>query len=149
MKYWEDMLSKWGFRDGDAVPAGAELYRKAYILTVNALAERLESRVRAVAFDRGGMHNWALLYFTDVDAVRSYTAEQLATGEGIPEEPPMPAKEPDGAMDEAVYEAAQLDVDSYLDVVVTLDQEGLLRAITEKKEGMDNGRPMLPADGVS
>ena len=37
MNYWSEMQSKWGFGDGDAVPAGIEHYRTAYILAVSAL----------------------------------------------------------------------------------------------------------------
>jgi hypothetical protein len=60
MKYWIEMESKFGFNDGDSMPSGVEVYREVYLKAVNALAKKHGSKVRAVPFDRPGMHNWCL-----------------------------------------------------------------------------------------
>ena len=63
MKYLDDMLSKWGFGDGEAIPDGVECYREVYLKAINAMAERLGTKQRAVPFDRSGMHNWCMIAF--------------------------------------------------------------------------------------
>lgn len=103
MRYWEDMRSKGGFADGEAVPDGAELYRAVYVRTVNRLAEQRGSDVRAVPYDRPGMHNWCLIVFRD--------ARNL-DGESVPA---------DLGLEAAIDQAHTLDVDDYLRVSVTVD----------------------------
>lgn len=67
MKYFEEMLTKYGFGDGDAMPSEARTYREAYINVINAFAEKKGSAYRAVSYDRSGMHNSCLILFEKVD----------------------------------------------------------------------------------
>lgn len=98
MKYWEDMQSKYGFSDGEAVPEGAEVYREVYIAAVNAMAEKLGCAQRAVPYDRPGVHNWCLILF------------EPANGEGL--------KNPDAKMQEAIELCQVGDWDSFVRVTV-------------------------------
>lgn len=103
MRYWDDMLSKSGFSDGEAVPDGIATYRTVYLRVVNRLAEQWGSAVRAIAYDRPGMHNWCLIVFRDA---HNLDGEEVAA---------------DLALDSAIDQAHTLDVDDYLRVRVTVD----------------------------
>ena len=71
------MRTKYGFNGGGAVPDGAEIYRAVYIRAINKLAEQLGSRVRAVAYDRAGVHNWCLILFHGVNDSAGRTPDEL------------------------------------------------------------------------
>jgi len=120
MRYWDDMRTKYGFNDGGAVPDGVEVYRAVYIQAVNQLAEQLNSSVRAVAYDRAGVHNWCLILFYDVNDLAGRTPDELAEpldvsgGEVL---------DPDAAMDEAIGQAYLLDLDSFVQVSVDLSDD--------------------------
>lgn len=118
MRYWQEMRSKGGFSDGEAVPDGAEVYREVYLRAVNLLAKQLGSRVRAVAYDRPGVHNWCLVLFRD--------AGNLA-GEEVGE---------DDAMHEALERAATLPLDDYVCVTVKVSAafDAYLAALTAMPE---------------
>ena len=103
MRYWDDMRSKSGFSDGEAIPECIETYRTVYLRVVNRLAEQRGSAARAIPHDRPGMHNWCLIVFRD--------ARNL-DGESVPA---------DLALDSAIDQAHTLDVDDYLRVSVTVD----------------------------
>ena len=101
MRFWDDMLDKYGFADGEAVPDGAEVYRAVYIRAVNVLAEQLGSGVRAVAYDRPGVHNGCLILFhrfSDLEA-------QGICVYALHVETDAAEVEPDEAMDEAIRQA--------------------------------------------
>jgi hypothetical protein len=114
------MRTKYGFNDGGAVPDGAEVYRAVYIRAVNQLAEQLNSNVRAVAYDRAGVHNWCLILFYDVKDLSGRTPDELtepvdvSAGEVL---------DPDAAMDEAIRQAYLLDLDSFVQVSVDLSDD--------------------------
>ena len=121
MKYWGDMTSKWGFSDGATIPEGAENYRAAYSLAVNALAIQLRSSIRVRGFDRPGLHNWCLICFVPVDSVSNYSAEELT--EGISTGPPGDEEsEPDEAMLTAIAQAQSLDLDKFVTCHVSLSR---------------------------
>lgn len=61
MQYFSDMLSKYGFSDGNAVPCGMKHFRDIYIEALNRLLPELGSNIRVVPFDRGGLHNWCMI----------------------------------------------------------------------------------------
>ena len=134
MRYWDDMRTKYGFNDGGAVPDGAEVYRAVYIRAVNKLAEQLNSSVRAVAYDRAGVHNWCLILFYDVKDLAGRTPDELTEpldvsgGEVL---------DPDAAMDEAIGQAYLLDLDSFVQVSVNLsdDFEDFVTALYPVNEG--------------
>ena len=71
MRYWDEMRSKYGFGDGGAVPPDAETAREIYVRTLNALAEARGRKVRALAYDRPGAHNWCLIVFHLLDDLSS------------------------------------------------------------------------------
>lgn len=119
MRFWDDMQHKYGFSDGEAVPDGAEVYRAVYIRAVNALAEQLGGTVRAVAYDRPGVHNWCLILLhraNDLEAngIRLFTLHVEFDAEVV---------EPDEAMDEAIRQACLMDLDSFVDVQVNVSDD--------------------------
>lgn len=64
MKYLDDMLDKYGFSDGEAVPDDALARRTVYIAAINAVAQRMGVEQRAEPYNRPGCHNWCLIAFT-------------------------------------------------------------------------------------
>lgn len=57
MKYWDEMVTKYGFNDGEATPLEAEDSREIYIYVVNLLAKEMGLSERVEAYNRGGLHN--------------------------------------------------------------------------------------------
>lgn len=119
MKFWEDMQSKWGFNDGNAIPEGVEDYRTVYIRAVNRLAEQLNSQVRAVAYNRPGLHNYCLVIFYKVTDLQDISVEQYAKHVDIH----APVVEPDEAMREAIWQAYEAQLDNFLQITVEIDPE--------------------------
>lgn len=130
MRFWEEMQSKWGFHDGEAIPEGVEAYRTVYIRAVNRLAEQLDSQVRAVAYNRCGLHNFCLVLFHNVADLADVPVEQYTEHVNIPAE----VVEPDEAMREAIWQAEMWHLDELLDVTVTIDP-GLDDFLDELKPG--------------
>ncbi|MBL8166193.1 MAG: hypothetical protein JNJ61_29690 [Anaerolineae bacterium] len=133
MRFWEDMQSKWGFSDGDAVPDGVEVYREIYIRAVNQLAEQLNSSVRVVAYDRVGVHNWCLIVMHPLSDLRARGIETFTTHTDIDAE----TAEADEAMEDAIRQAYELDLDSFAEVTVTLsdDFDSFVTELRPIKEG--------------
>jgi hypothetical protein len=52
-----NMVSKYGFMDGEDVPSFAEKARRDLLLAINGNAETLGSKHRCMAYDRLGLHN--------------------------------------------------------------------------------------------
>ncbi len=102
MRFWDEMQAKSGFSDGESVPEGADVYREVYIRAINRLAEQRGSTVRAVAYDRPGMHNWCLVTF-----------RVAGTPDGT-------EVLPDDQMDTAIEQALDLDLDGFVPVVVAI-----------------------------
>ncbi|MEZ4666545.1 MAG: hypothetical protein R3E39_01275 [Anaerolineae bacterium] len=117
MRYWDDMRSKYGFNDGGAVPDGAEVYRAVYIRAVNKLAEQLGSSVRAIAYDRAGVHNWCLILFYNVRDLTGLSPDELTTSLDLSAAEVLEADE---MMDEAIRQAYLLDLDSFVEISVDL-----------------------------
>lgn len=67
MRYWDDMQTKYGFSDGNAIPPDAEVCREIYVRTMNLLLEKHESKVRVMPYDRPGTHNPLLIVNVPVD----------------------------------------------------------------------------------
>ncbi len=127
MKYWDQMLSKYGFDDGDAVPDGADVYRRVYILAVNALAEKLGSQVRAAAFNRSGLHNPCLILFLVVGEASSFSPDALASGDVTVGTVHGFRGLPDLLFNEAVRAAHDLEVDYYVTAGASLSKANLKR----------------------
>jgi len=121
MKYWEDMCSKYGFGDGDAVPVEAALVRELYVRTVNLVAERNGSSTRAVCYDRPGCHNSVMIIFVDAVMFGTLTADQVEGKADLPEAAFHTQEPPDGAWNDAVAECADMCLDDYIDVEVKLN----------------------------
>lgn len=113
MHYFDDMQNKYGFQDGDAVPAQAEMTREVYVRAINALAERNGSQIRVVQVNRSGVHNWCFIDFIRVG--EEWTDENDVR--------------PDDEMIAAIDKAMTLGLDDYVNTVVTIDPsfEDLLR----------------------
>lgn len=133
MRFWEDMQSKWGFSDGDAVPDGVEVYRDIYIRAVNQLAGELGSSVRVVAYDRFGVHNWCLILMYKLADLHAHDVEDFTAPTDINAE----IAQTDEALEEAIRQAYELDLDSFAEVTVTLsdDFEGFVTQLRLIKEG--------------
>ena len=101
MKYWSDMRRKSGFDDGNAEPAGCDLYRYVYIQAVNTLAEQFGSNVRAVAHDSMGSHNRCMILLRWVGQ-----AEEV---------------EPDDGMKSAIVAALERGLDDFVVTRVSID----------------------------
>ena len=144
MKYFDDMLSKWGFSDGECEPEGVECYRAVYVQTLNTLLDITQSNVRVVAWNRPGVHNTCLIVHVTADWFATLNPKDVGTGYA---EIPVAAQAlgpRDDAYDDAIYLAYAMDVDDYVIVEPRIDADGLdqrlaaLRAAAtsyERKEG--------------
>lgn len=119
MRYWEEMRGKFGFGDGEQVPDGAAAYRAVYVATVNRLAEQLGSGLRAVAWDRPGLHNWCLIVFRRLEDLAGVDPARLAAGDA----PAGPVAAPDAALEEAIAQADAARVDEFVAVTVAIDPD--------------------------
>ncbi len=61
MKYYEAMTDKYGFDDGGNIPVDAWHCRDAYVAALNEIAERFNSKTRAVIYNRPGVHNSCMI----------------------------------------------------------------------------------------
>jgi hypothetical protein len=114
MRYWEDLNDKYAFSDGNSVPPDAYLCRTVYVQALNAVAARLKSNVRAVAFDRGGCHNPCLIVMVTVKQFKKIPAPDVTSGDfdldSIPDE-----KEPtDAAWEATVAECMEMNLDDFV-----------------------------------
>jgi hypothetical protein len=80
MRYWESFQTKWGFGEGETVPPDAWALRYVYVREINRLAAKLGSKVRLIAYDRGGHHNSLLIRRIDAEAVRKAQELDLCKG---------------------------------------------------------------------
>ncbi len=133
MRFWEDMQSKYGFSDGEAMPDGIEVYREVYIRAVNQLAEQLDSSVRVVAYNRAGVHNWCLILMHHLSDLQAQHIEDFTAHVNIAAE----TCEIDEGMEEAIRQANELELDSLVEVTVTVadDFELFIDALHPIKEG--------------
>lgn len=122
MHYWDQMQSKWGFADGDAVPRDAHAAREVYVAGVNRLAERFGSRWRVGAYDRPGLHNHCLVVTLPAGADLAGAIRTGACGGG------------DEALDKAVEVAHAMMLDDYIVVRAEVDTAALHSAL----DGLDD-----------
>lgn len=136
MNYWDNFASPCGFSHGEAIPADAEEVRIAYVTALNTLAEYHGSAYRVVAWNAWGSHNFYRVLvarkadldaqhldpqcYTDGHAVADQLdAERLLEGS-------------DYAWRLALYSAMSMNLDDYVDARVTLDMDGLNRAVSDE-----------------
>jgi electron transfer flavoprotein alpha/beta subunit len=122
MHYWEEMRSKWGFGDGDAVPQGADLYREVYINAINALAERDGAQHRAYPFDRAGLHNWCLIAIAPKDVEVDADGTPVTDFAG------------DEALAAQIEEAMTMGLDEYVQVEVRLQADDFANLLARLAE---------------
>ncbi|SMB96775.1 hypothetical protein SAMN00808754_1646 [Thermanaeromonas toyohensis ToBE] len=79
MSYYLEMRSKYGFSDGELVPAEAEVVRSILVEAINAYLGP-DSKVEAYEYDRPGMHNPCLIMYRD-----KKTGEDVPEPEGVEE----------------------------------------------------------------
>ena len=123
MMYYDEMLSKYGFNDGDSMPTGIEFYREVYMKVVNRLCEKLESNVRVVAYDRPGLHNGCIILPISIDDFvqlpdenqKGESLDNTFQGKTISDE----------MYEEATRQACKLCLDDFVLVQVTVDNAGL------------------------
>ena len=126
MKYWEEYQSKWGFRDGDAVPPDAEMIRYIYVRELNRELAKRGSSVRLLAWDRGGMHNPYLILRIPAQMVADVPEEQLCRGrmnKGWEPEGEWEVAEPDRIYEDVVADAYDMDLDDLVEVDVRLRED--------------------------
>ncbi len=119
MRFWNDMQNKYGFADGEAMPDGIDVFRAVYIRTVNTVAAQLGSTVRAVAYNRSGVHNWCLILFYPLGALEARGISLLM----LPVELDVDTVEPDEAMEEAVRQVELMNLDDFVEVKVNITDE--------------------------
>lgn len=122
MKYWDEFQSKWGFSDGDAIPPDARACREVYVREINKLAAKKGSAVRLLAWDRPGVHNGYLIVHVAAELVKGVPSKKLCVGQwdGGWEPADRDWQEPtvDEAMETAIQEAFELDLDGYVEATV-------------------------------
>jgi hypothetical protein len=116
------MTSKFGFNDGDSVPAEAEACREVYCIVLNRLLERFNSAYRVVPYGRQGVHNWVLIVNVPKDYYEALTPEERLIGDSA--NAAMTDDEDDG-FSEAMQHIVELDIDDCVDVTVTIDRNKL------------------------
>ena len=137
MRFWDDMQSKWGFNDGDAIPEGVEAYRTVYIQAVNRLAEQLDSQVRAVAYNRFGLHNYCLILLYHVDDLKDVPIKQYIEHVDIHAQ----VAQADDAMREAIWQAHEAHLDNLLHISVETDPD--LDEFIEELKPIDEDGPLI------
>lgn len=135
MNYWDSFTRPDGFHDGEAIPPDAEEVRIVYILALNALAEYQRSAYRAVAWNAWGPHNFyrvLVVRKVELDA-HGLDPEQYADGHtlGTFIDLGQSREEGDGGWRAALATARNMHLDEYVDATVTIDLDGLVRALGE------------------
>jgi hypothetical protein len=121
MQYWDAMHDKFGFDDGEAIPAGAELYRTVYVRYLNVALKRLGSSVRVVAYNRPGVHNHVLICCLPAQVVDQLSLAEIESGEV--EFSATDESDLDRAYFDAVDQAIEADLDQYVEVTTEISSE--------------------------
>ena len=106
MKYYHEMVDKYGFSDGRVYPDGVEQYQALYEKTINHVLEMLGSNTRIVAYERPGVHNVRML-------LPSINGE-IVTPSQI-----------DDVYFDAIDMVQDMDIDRYIQVEVTVAESEL------------------------
>lgn len=125
MKYWNEMRTKYGFEDGEAIPPDAEETRSVYIRVINALARKNHSQYEVYAYDRAGFHNSCLILIRE----RQYLNGQRGMDFEI--------EQVDDALRDAIDEAMDLYPDNYVSTKVEINTKGvnaLIRKIRKESK---------------
>jgi hypothetical protein len=125
VNHYHDMLTKYGFNDGEAIPAEAYAARHVYVGAMNFLLRKHGSGVRLVAYDRPGVHNECMILL-----VSASDAEKVPDTGDLGDLPghfytlnghlEVDEVQPDEAYDQALEEAVDLDLDQYVETQVMI-----------------------------
>jgi len=133
MNYWDSFTRPDGFSDGNAIPPDAEEVRIVYILALNALAEYHRSAYRVVAWNAWGPHNFYRVMVVRKDELDAHTIapEQYADGHTLATVINLgqSREEGDAGWRAALATAMDMHLDEYVDATVTIDLDGLVRAL--------------------
>lgn len=80
MRYWDEFFERSGFKDGEDVPIDAWALRYVYVREINKLAKERRSKVRLVAYNRGGCHNPYLILTVHAKDVKKTPPSVLCDG---------------------------------------------------------------------
>ena len=134
MIYFEDMLEKHGFSDGEAVVDSFFDHREVYLRIINALAARNGSTCRMIAWNRPGVHNCCTIVTVSVACFEALSLE--ARYRDLSERPDsMEALESDDALNEAIETAREMSLDGLVVVKSKIARQALnkiLRDIQKK-----------------
>ena len=121
MKYWDEFQTKFGFGDGDSLPPDAEACRHVYVREINKLAKAGKSKMRLLAYDRGGCHSPFLILCVNASLVKNVEPRKLCTGEWVPKRSNFAVVQPDAVMCMAIDKAHDLDLDGKVTSKVTIN----------------------------
>jgi len=132
MRYWAELTNtEQSFKDNELLSKHCYLYREIYIRTVNRIAEQLDSKVRAVAFD--GIPNHCQIIFHKLEdlnqsniAPERYMDKNI---QSIDEEIEIVA--PDTLMEISIHGAKSIEIDFLVNENGTIDQqfEGFIQSL--------------------
>jgi len=124
MKYWGDFQTKWGFSEGEATPQDAWAHRFVYVREINRKAAELGSKVRLIAYDRGGMHNSLLIVRVPSEMPEGvYSETEMCNGTAGEKIPSLYFDTKDDARMEAAidyFTSDEEEIDSYVQISVTI-----------------------------
>jgi hypothetical protein len=128
VRYFDEMLDKFGFDDGDAEPEGMRVYRHVYVETLNTLLAACGSAVRVTAYNRPGMHNGCMIVPVTVAFFATLDPRQVLDGDHLGEGWSA-ADDGTGALDDAYYtavgDAHDMHLEQYVEIIATIDATGL------------------------
>lgn len=127
MNLYESMQSKFGFGDGDAMPAQAWAARDVYVAAINNVAARLGSGVRIVKFNRCGMHNACMVLTVKADCGLDLAAEHESVGNAA-------LADQDDQMQDAIAQCYELELDQFIHVEVEADVEGAVGHVDQEMD---------------
>jgi hypothetical protein len=124
MRYWDQFASKYGFFDGELVPADAAQAWRIYVRAVNTKAAKLGSKCRLIPYDRPGTHNPLIIVSTTKEFYDSLDAKERRSGTARCPEGELERGE-DKELREAIDWAMERDLDRFITTKVTVDARGL------------------------
>lgn len=132
------MISKYGFNEGALTPDNIILIRAAYIQRVNKIARDKNSQVRAVAYNRAGLHNWCMVLFISLDDALSFDDLSRPVKLIRDDDRPVDSCDPDKEMLDAIAQAEEEDIDARFSLDgIPLRQLDILRQIITERDEQD------------
>ena len=120
MRYFEDMLDKYGFGDGSSQPVGIEEFRTCYVRALNVFLAKTKSKFRVAAYNRAGMHNGCMILICLAKDLEDKGQDEIESGE-LSIKNSVRLDRVDEAYREAVLLAEDADLDGFIHVECQLD----------------------------